>query len=81
VICKEGDTEKQGRIGFFSLLLLKNELMWMFGTKDNNTNISSWSRFPLEKLIVAQLVKKIPRYCGSQRFITVFTRGHNWSLS
>jgi hypothetical protein len=33
-----------------------------------------WSRGLLEKLIVSQLVKKLPTIHGTQRFITVFTR-------
>jgi len=35
----------------------------------------------LEKLIVTQLIKKFVAFCGTRRFITVFTRAHHWSLS
>jgi hypothetical protein len=35
----------------------------------------------LEKLIVTQLVKKFPAFYGTQKFITVFTTAHHWSLS
>jgi len=35
----------------------------------------------LEKLIVAQLVKNFPAFCGTRRFVTVFTRTRHWSLS
>jgi hypothetical protein len=42
---------------------------------------SPCSRVPLEKLIVPQLVKKILAFYGTPRFITVFTRSQNWSLS
>jgi hypothetical protein len=41
--------------------------------------MTSWSRGPLEKLIVTQLVKKFPAFYGTRRFITVFTRAHHWS--
>jgi hypothetical protein len=40
---------------------------------------SLWSRV-FEKLIVAQLVKKLPAFCGTRKFITVFTRARLWSL-
>jgi hypothetical protein len=39
------------------------------------------SRVLLEKLIVTQLVKKIPVFYGIRRFITVYTRSRLWSLS
>jgi hypothetical protein len=34
----------------------------------------------IQKLTVCQL-SQIPRLCGTQRLIIVFTRPHNWSLS
>jgi hypothetical protein len=34
--------------------------------KYSDTSIYPWSRFHLEKLTVAQLVKKFPSDCGSQ---------------
>jgi len=34
-----------------------------------------------DKLIVAQLIKKIPAFYGTRRFITVFTSAHHWPLS
>jgi hypothetical protein len=43
--------------------------------------MTPWSRVLLEKLIVAQPVKKFPAFYGIRRFITVFTRDHHWSLS
>jgi len=43
-------------------------------------NMETWSRV-LEKLIVAQLVKKFSIYYGTRRFITVFTRARQLSLS
>jgi len=42
--------------------------------------VSPWSRV-LEKLIVNQLVKKFPTFCGTRRFITMFTRAFHWFLS
>jgi len=38
------------------------------------------SRVLLEKLIFIQLLKKFPAFYGNQRFITMFTRVHQWSL-
>jgi hypothetical protein len=37
--------------------------------------------FSLEKLIVAQIVKKFPAFDGTRRFVTVFTTARHWSLS
>jgi len=39
------------------------------------------SKVLLEKLIVTQLEKKSLEFYGTRRFITVFTRTYNWSLS
>jgi len=38
-------------------------------------------RIFLEKLIVTQLVNKFPAFYGTLRFITMFTRDRQWSLS
>jgi hypothetical protein len=46
-----------------------------------NTWLIPQSRVILEKLTVAQLIKKFPTFYGIQRFITVFTRARHWSLS
>jgi hypothetical protein len=43
--------------------------------------LTSWSRGLLEKPPAVQLVKKFPAFYGTQRFITIFTRAHHWSLS
>jgi hypothetical protein len=42
--------------------------------------MTPWRRF-LEKLTVAQLVKKFPDFPGTRIFITVFITAHHWSLS
>jgi len=34
-----------------------------------------------EKLVVTQLVKKLPTFYGNLRFIALFTRSYHWSLS
>jgi len=39
------------------------------------------SRILLEKLTGSQLVKKFLAFCGTRRFITVFTRARHLSLS
>jgi hypothetical protein len=43
--------------------------------------VTPWSRVPLEKLTVSQLVKKFPAFYGTRRFITAFTRARHLSLS
>jgi hypothetical protein len=39
------------------------------------------SRILLKMIIVAQLAKKLPRFYGTGRFITVFSRARRWILS
>jgi hypothetical protein len=43
--------------------------------------LTTLSRILLEKLTVAQLVKRFPVFYGTQRFITVFTKVRHRSLS
>jgi len=43
--------------------------------------LTPWSRVLLEKLTSFQLVKKLPTFCGTQRFITAITSTHHLSLS
>jgi hypothetical protein len=43
--------------------------------------LKPWSRVQLEKLIVAHLVRKLPAIDGTWRFLSVFTRAHQRSLS
>jgi hypothetical protein len=43
--------------------------------------ITPWSRGHLEKLTVPQLVKKLPAFYGTRRFITAFTTARHLSLS
>jgi len=38
--------------------------------------VNAWRR-ALEKLTSSQLIKKVPAFYGTQRFITVFTRAHH----
>jgi hypothetical protein len=40
-----------------------------------------WSGVLLEKLTGLQLVKKLPAFYGTRRFITAFTSAHHLSLS
>jgi len=35
--------------------------------------LTPWARVPLEKLTVAQLIKKLATFYGTRRFITIFT--------
>jgi hypothetical protein len=34
----------------------------------------------LEKLVIAQVVKKCPALFGTQKCITLFTRAHHWAF-
>jgi hypothetical protein len=43
--------------------------------------VTPWGRVLLEKLIVAQLVKKLQAFHGNRRFIAVFTKARHRSLS
>ena len=43
--------------------------------------LTPWSRVPLEKLTVSQLVKNFPVFYGTRRFITAFTNARHLSLS
>jgi len=43
--------------------------------------LTPWSRVLLEKLIATQLLKKLPTFYATQRFISVFTRALKWFLS
>jgi hypothetical protein len=44
--------------------------------------LTLWSTGLLKKLImVAQLVKKLPAFCGARRFTAVLTTPHHWALS
>jgi hypothetical protein len=45
------------------------------------TLLTPWSGTLLEKLIVAELVKKFPVFRGTRMFITVFSSVHHRSLS
>jgi hypothetical protein len=45
------------------------------------TYLPSWGSVFLEKLIITQLVKKLPAFYGTLRYITVFTGARYWSLS
>ena len=42
--------------------------------------LTAWSRVIFEKLTGSQLVKKFLALCGSQRFVTLFTRARHLSL-
>jgi len=46
------------------------------------TNHSTpWIRIILKKLIVTQLLKRFSAFCGTRRFITVYTKSCRWFLS
>jgi len=43
--------------------------------------LTPWSRVLLEKLASLQLVKKIPAFYGTRRFLTALTSARHLSLS
>jgi len=43
--------------------------------------LTPWGRVLFEKIIVTQLANKFSTFYETQRFITLFTRAHHWSLS
>jgi hypothetical protein len=49
----------------------------MISSGQLKNSVITWSRVFLEKLIVSQLVKKFSAFCGTQMFITTFTRSHH----
>jgi hypothetical protein len=42
---------------------------------------ASWGRDLFEKLKVTHLLKKLPAFYRTQRFITKFTRACHWTVS
>jgi hypothetical protein len=44
-------------------------------------SVIPWSRVLLEKLTATQQLKKFPAFYGTRKFIAVFTRACDWSLS
>jgi hypothetical protein len=51
------------------------------GYTHHNTWLTPWGKVLLEKPPVVQLLKYFPTFCGTRRFITMFTRARHWSLS
>jgi hypothetical protein len=45
------------------------------------SKLTPWRRVLLEKLTGPKLVKKLPAFCGTRRFITAFTSAGHLSLS
>jgi len=59
------------------MIMLKEE----YGKKFNESNqLTPWSRIHLEKLTGPQLVKKLPVFYATRRFIVAFIRAHQLSL-
>ena len=58
-------------------------VLWLAEVLKERTDLglTARSRVLLEKLTVPQLVKKFPAFCGTKRFITVFTTARTFSLS
>ena len=53
---------------------------WTCRLMSNVGSLATWSRFLVDKLIVAQLVKKFAAYYGPRGFAVVFTRTHHFSI-
>jgi hypothetical protein len=64
-----------------SIAILITFKQYVTFVEGNNTiSVTPWTIVLLERLIVTQLVKKLPAFCGIQTFITMFTRvpGLSW---
>jgi len=59
----------------------KEQIREELGITGNQIKLTPCSRVLLEKLTVTQVVKKFTAFYGIQRFITVFTRSHHWTLT
>jgi hypothetical protein len=44
---------------------------------EGTRKLTPWSRVPLEKLTLTQLVNKFPAFYATRRFVTVFTGAHH----
>jgi hypothetical protein len=67
------------------LLIFREEHLyvtdWLTDQPTNQPTNQSCGRLLLQKLTVTQLVKKLPTFHGTRRFITVITTARHWSLS
>jgi hypothetical protein len=54
---------------------------WIYWHKEMAYLLTPWSRVLPEKLKRPELLKKVPAFYGTRRFITVFTRARHLSLS
>jgi hypothetical protein len=59
--------------------------IWLWAETDRQSNEQTNKQIPrsrvLQKPRVTWLVKKLPTFYGSQRFITMFTGACHWSLT
>jgi hypothetical protein len=46
-------------------------------TVSSYSQLTLWKRAAIEKMIIIQLVRKFPALCGTQRFISIFTRARH----
>jgi hypothetical protein len=76
-------------LGDLYKLVITSNIIYSLFTSSHLTELSlalsfnkltPWSRAPLEKQTVTQLVKKFPAVYGARRFITMFTIVRHWSL-
>jgi len=77
-------TSKESDLGISDVILTafyiwKANILMELALKLKFTD-ESWSRVFLEKLIVTQLVKKLPAFNGTRRFITLFATASHWFL-
>jgi hypothetical protein len=71
-----GRDSKPNSHTFFSIMLVG---LYSHSLTHSLTHSLSWGL--LENLPIVQLLKNFPAFCGTRRFITVFTRALHWSLS
>jgi len=65
----------------FQIALWTYTAIILLATKNCWPGVTPWSRILLEKLTGLQLVKKLPEFYGTRRFITAFTSARSMSLS
>jgi hypothetical protein len=58
-----------------------HEGIWEIGIIYYWDELTSWSWAILEKSPIVQLLKNLPEFYGTRRFIIAFTRALHWSLS
>jgi hypothetical protein len=73
------NTSLKDRTYFYSKVRVESKTNSL--THSLTHSLTTWCRVDLKKSSVALLLKKLPTFYESRKFITVFTRGLQWPLS